>query len=392
MLDEFRPFREQNPIQHLAFDPEGRRLLITGGYVPATLRDLGLETRSAPVVAGIVAARVPLELRDMDLVSTAPTTAPAPAPPPGTPPSNQVSTAKVIDWSGAPTTPALDLHEDGAAGLAFSPEGARVAIVGERGGAIYDASGGQSTVRLEGAKELTQVLFASDGQQVVTVGSGDGGELVVMWDASNGHRLRAIDAGRFVRTIAVARDGKFLFTAGGEGRLFDLQAGRLLDSLPICVYAESAVSPDGRFAACRDNDQAVGIWSFSTGDRVARTGRHDSPINTVAFDPLGGRIMTASSDHSARVWNAVTGEEMVRFSDHGNQVEAAYFTPDGHDAVSTGMDGKVRIWSAESGKTVATLPLEGWGRALAIRSDGGAIGAVDWGGDVRVWRPAASGG
>ena len=89
---------------------------------------------------------------------------------------------------------------------------------------------------------------------------------------------------------------------------------------------------------------------------------HTDEVTAVAFDPRGGRIVSASRDRTARVWRlgpdglpAPPGEgdaEPVVLP-HPHHVLAAAFSPDGR-IVTGSRDGVARIWNADG------APIRSW--------------------------------
>jgi WD40 repeat protein len=103
--------------------------------------------------------------------------------------------------------------------VAWSPDGARVAVVGDPHVEIFDAQSGDNLVRetIENAGSMN-VRFTSDGRFFIDsdlngMGKGLG---VNIWDGQHQKLLQYIPAGD-VGSIAVSRDGKLL-AIGEAGR------------------------------------------------------------------------------------------------------------------------------------------------------------------------------
>jgi WD40 repeat protein len=103
--------------------------------------------------------------------------------------------------------------------MAWSPDGARLAVVGGPHVEIFDARSGQNLVRekVEKAGNMN-VRFTADGRYFIDsdlngMGKGLG---VKIWDGQHQKMLQHISAGD-VGSIAVSRDGKFL-AVGSTGR------------------------------------------------------------------------------------------------------------------------------------------------------------------------------
>src|SRR5262249_50797669 len=99
----------------------------------------------------------------------------------------------------------LDLppHAEAVHGIAFSPDGTRLASVGNnRVVRVYDAMTGKVIWQTEELSGLTQcVAFSPDGKWLAT-GEFDS-DTVWIWDAQTGKRLREVGSGGKGRTMSV---------------------------------------------------------------------------------------------------------------------------------------------------------------------------------------------
>jgi WD40 repeat protein len=50
---------------------------------------------------------------------------------------------------------------------------------------------------------------------------------------------------------------------------------------------------------------------------------------SVAWNPDGSRLATASDDRTAKVWDAATGKELLTQSGHSSEVSNVAWSPDG---------------------------------------------------------------
>src|SRR5262249_15174988 len=118
--------------------------------------------------------------------------------------------------SGQPVSPPLT-HTRQVSGLAFSPDGRRLATVSQDGyGRIWDVRTGKLLATLPyrpGYSGLRTVLFSQDGSCLVTASDTD----MVLWHPTTGRRLGKVFGDlEYVESIAVSPDGKHVAAAIGD--------------------------------------------------------------------------------------------------------------------------------------------------------------------------------
>ena len=65
---------------------------------------------------------------------------------------------------------------------------------------------------------------------------------------------------------------------------------------------------------------------------------------TVAFNPPGTRILTASSDKTARVWDVDTGDCLQILEGHTDEIFSCAFNYHGDTIITGSKDNTCRIW------------------------------------------------
>lgn len=162
------------------------------------------------------------------------------------------------------------LHGDRAGGLAWSPDGKRLACNGWTSLEILNAKDGRSLVLYDMAKDLG---WLHDMQW-----SPDGERLVV---ACMNHTLRIVDA----------------------------RSGRELRKLVGHTGEVRAVSwsPDGQRIASGGDDKTVRIWNAQSGLQVLVLKQHQSNVESVAWSPDGKQLASGSSRGEVLVWDARSG-------------------------------------------------------------------------------------
>ena len=79
---------------------------------------------------------------------------------------------------------------------------------------------------------------------------------------------------------------------------------------------------------------------------------HTAGVTSVAFNPDGKRLASASGDQTVKVWDATNGQETLTLKGHTNQVRHVAFSPDGKRLASASYDWMVKVWDTTSGQEV----------------------------------------
>jgi WD40 repeat protein len=68
-----------------------------------------------------------------------------------------------------------------------------------------------------------------------------------------------------------------------------------------------AFDPTGEFLASASVDQTIGIWNVRTRTRVAVLTGHNSPVNVLAYTRDGSRLISGAEDGRVILWDARRG-------------------------------------------------------------------------------------
>ena len=205
---------------------------------------------------------------------------------------------------------------DGATGVAFSPDGQRLAAT-----SLYQ------TVKVWDVPSATELFSLADHTRATWLGtwspdqtrglafSPDGKRLasasrrsasVRLWDTSSGRELLTIEGPRFiffVTSVAFSPDGQRLAAAYDDStaRIWDAASGRELLSLKGTGSAV-VFSPDGQRLATANDDATVKLWDAATGQDLLTLKPNTYAILGVTFSPDGKRLASIGADGTVKIW------------------------------------------------------------------------------------------
>lgn len=280
--------------------------------------------------------------------------APAPAPPEG-PPAERLSDAHgdpLPAGAVARVGTRRFQQEERLASFSFSPDGAVVAVGGDRVIRLFDALTGKE-LRTFGPHQMPveAVRFMPDGKALASASFYDC--RLSLWDPETGTEIR-----RLARADAEV--------AGPLGRR--IQVG----------VAGLAVAPRGGLLAAGYRDGVVCLWDVATGKEVRRWRAGREAVRSLGFS-ADTRRLALGADFAASVRDVATGEE-VRAVAGCNVGSAVALSPDGKRLAAACSDpqGAVFVWDADTGKLLRLLTgLKQEVRSLAFAPDGGRLAAED---------------
>jgi WD40 repeat protein len=278
-------------------------------------------------------------------------------------------------------------------GLAFSPDGERIASAGGDGSIkIWNSRMGDMVQSFPAhANSVVAVTFHPDGNQLASVGAD---RLVRVWDLTTGDELFAapcdiVRKNGSAYTVAFSHDGRRLAAASeGAVRIWDWPDHRLLHSLPPHGFHSIPVafSRDGRRLATFAGERGLlHLWDAETGQLLGTILAHRGPVTGLAFSPDGKWLASASYAKGVKLSDSTTGALLHTVDSHTN-VECVAISPDAKLVASGGEDETVRIWSTTTDREV--LALSGHtGRCccVAFSPDGLRLASASTDRTIRVW-------
>ncbi len=89
---------------------------------------------------------------------------------------------------------------------------------------------------------------------------------------------------------------------------------------------------------------------------------HQNTVNSVAFNPSGALLASASYDNTAKLWDTTSGKCILTLRGHTHGVNTVAFNPSGTRLITSSDDGTIRFWSVRTGKCLAIIFIlaNGW--------------------------------
>jgi WD40 repeat protein len=227
-------------------------------------------------------------------------------------------TVRVFDLTtGAPipSVPAAEFsaHKDAIYGLAFSPDGKRLATAGyDRTIKLWDT--GQKTPRLtltDHSDTVYSVAFSPDGRLLASAAAD---RAVKLWDVATGKRLYTLgEPTDWVYAVAWHPDGKTLAAAGVDKsiRLWEAtpDGGRLIRSVFAHERAVTRLefSPDGKQLFSAGEDRVIKEWDVSRLVETHVFPRQPDAILAFALRPDGKQLAVGRFDGTALFFDTAPG-------------------------------------------------------------------------------------
>jgi WD40 repeat protein/serine/threonine protein kinase len=302
-------------------------------------------------------------------------------------------------------------HGDDGTCVAFSPDSRFLASGGEQFVKVWDTATGAERTTLHGHRgRIMGLAFSPDGARLASASDED--RIVKLWDTTTWSEVATLGPHvGLALSVSFHPDGQRLAVASGhffmtgddcEVKIWDISRGETLHTLRGHVGAVLAVafSPDGtRLASAGAEDGTIKVWDVETGLETLTLRGHVDSVWSVAFSPDGRRLFSAGADHTARVWDATPleetgGPELQTLTGHSRRVTSVAFSPDGRVLVSASMDHTIKVWDPVTGREVRTLRSHnGPVLCLTFAPDGRLLASGNWGtaqrhpgiGVIRVW-------
>ncbi|MBX9693047.1 MAG: hypothetical protein K2Z81_11730 [Cyanobacteria bacterium] len=264
---------------------------------------------------------------------------------------------KIISKLSLPPKEGEKAKHYGALDLAFSQDGKTLAVAGNHGVYLWDASGKYSKTISKTERCAQHILYSPDGKLIAT--SNDNGS-VDLWNASSDELIRTFKEHQDeVFSLAFSSDSKILATASADNtiKLCDVAAGSVVRTISTEKPCTIAFSSDGTRLYSGNAEAIIRVWNPSTGEEMQVIKDHSSAIRAIALTSDGKMLATASGTN-VELWDLSAGKVIACLTGESGAVPINFvcFSPDGKNLVSCNAgDGAIAFWDIGTGKKARDL-------------------------------------
>ncbi len=289
--------------------------------------------------------------------------------------------------------------------LAYSPDGALLAVNGYREVLLHKADGSGLVGRLVGRSErIESVAFSPDGKYLAAVGGNSCrfGE-IQLWEVATRKQVRSVEVGfDLLYGVSFSPDGKKLACGSAEKSVYlhtvpELQPLLKFDNHSDWVFG-TTFTRDSSHMVSTSRDKAIKLVEIATKNFVDDVNYqvYNGGYFAIARNPATDEVAVGGEEglvryysiykKQARTMNREDYNLLRTFEKLDGPIHALAFSPDGALMAVGGRSAEVRVYKTADGSRVATLKgHQGSIHTLAWHPKSGQLAAGGFDGQVRLY-------
>jgi len=236
----------------------------------------------------------------------------------------------------------VERHGGRASSIAFSPNGAAMAVATDAQIQIRRVSDGSRLAVLEaGLAQGDGLVFSEDSQRLLTVSL----DAIQIWRVGDGRLLHTLEIGTAgAYAITPAPDAETLATVTDRAiQIWRVGDQQLLGSLQIALDINSiALARGGRMLAVASDD-AIQLWQIDPTEPSEQQYTIEARAQRIVF-ANNGELLASTWNSTVQIWNVQNGALLHTLTGHTDTIHSIVFSHDGRKLLSGSHDGTVRLW------------------------------------------------
>lgn len=276
--------------------------------------------------------------------------------------------------------------------LAVSPDGSHVALSTGSGRAaktrVWDTRAREKVWDVPDFERVSGLAFSPDGRRLAVA---SGRETIRIWDVASRAMVQAYPIMPIAAPeLAFRPDGTRLATTTWDNAvtICDTATGQ-----PLLAFRghdgqvqDIAFSPDGELVAFGTNANRVYVHRSSSEQGMLTLRGHQGAVAGLAFLPGPNRLVSAGSDGTVRLWDLAQRCQVRFLLQQASPVHSICCSPQRRAVAAVTADGMIRAWNAESGELLLEFQSDaGPFHDLSFNASGTLLASVSGTGEVTLW-------